>query len=331
MYRDQKISLVIPAYNEEKLIRPTLESVPELFDAIYVVNDCSTDNMANVVLEIAEKDSRIQLVNHETNQGTGQGIITGYLKSYEDGIDIAVVCGGDHQMPLHETPNLLDPVLDEGVDYCKGNRFMERGNAFDIMPATRFYGNTLLSLMTKVASGNYDVFDVVEGFTAISRRGIEQIDWTKAWKGYGYPMDFIIRISAAGLKIKDIPRTAIYLPGERQSQIKGVRYMMRVTPMIFKAFMNRLIYRYVFADFHPLVFLYLFGGVCFIFGGIGGLSLIVDKLFFGGEEVTSPRSIMVALFIITSVLSILFAMSMDIINFQHEKIKHMLEVDRRRK
>jgi glycosyltransferase involved in cell wall biosynthesis len=321
MYRDKKISLVIPAYNEEKLIRPTLEGVPELYDKVYVVDDASPDNMANVVREMAEKDSRIELLQHSVNSGTGQGIITGYLQSLKDGYDIAVVCGGDAQMPLDETPNLLDPIIDEGIDYTKGNRFMNQGNAFEIMPYTRFWGNTLLSLMTKIASGNYDVFDVVDGFTAISRRGIEAVDWNKAWKGYGYPMDFIIRICSTGLKIKDIPRTAIYLPGERQSQIKGVQYMARVTPMIFRAFIDRMIYRHVFSDFHPLVFLYALGGSCFVIGFLSSAVLVLNKLLFSGMMVTGPRSVMTALLILVGIFSLLMAMSLDIVNFQFSKLE----------
>jgi glycosyltransferase involved in cell wall biosynthesis len=325
MYRDHKISLVIPAYNEERLIKPTLESVPELFDKVYVIDDCSTDNMAEVVKTCAQSDERIELIQHAQNSGVGQGIITGYLKSYEEGYDIAVVCGGDHQMPLHESPNLLDPIIDEGIAYSKGNRFMNRGNAFDIMPSTRFYGNTLLSLWTKIASGNYDVFDVVDGFTAISREGIEQVDWDKAWKGYGYPMDYVIRISGAGLKIKDVPRTAIYLPGERQSQIKGVQYMVKITPMMCKAFWHRIVDRYVFADFHPLILFYIFGGACLGFGGLMAFFLVFDKLLLSGEAVTSPRSILCALSLLSGVISILTAMSMDIQNFQYQKLKTTLE------
>jgi len=325
MYRDKKISLVIPAYNEEKLIRPTLEGVPELFDKVYVVDDASPDNMAKVVQELAEKDSRIELLRHPTNQGVGQGIITGYIKSAEDGYDIAVVCGGDAQMPLDETSNLLDPIIDEGITYSKGNRFMQQGNAFEIMPYTRFWGNTLLSLMTKIASGNYDVFDVVDGFTAISKEGIQKVDWNKAWKGYGYPMDFIIRICSLNLKIKDIPRTAIYLPGERQSQIKGVRYMAKVTPMIFRAFLDRMIYRHVFSDFHPLVFSYALGFISLTTGSLGAFLLVLNKAFGSGEWVTGPKSILIAMLLITGVFSTLIGVSLDIINFQFGKLQDSID------
>ena len=60
MYKNKKIALVIPAYNEEKLIKPTLEHVPPAIDHVYVIDDCSTDNMASVVEEIAKKDKRIE-------------------------------------------------------------------------------------------------------------------------------------------------------------------------------------------------------------------------------------------------------------------------------
>ena len=60
MYRNKKISLVIPAYNEEKLIKPTLENVPEKFDKIYVVDDCSPDDQNKVIEQCMLKDNRIQ-------------------------------------------------------------------------------------------------------------------------------------------------------------------------------------------------------------------------------------------------------------------------------
>ena len=99
MYRNKKISLVIPAYNEEKLIKPTLENVPLIIDKIYVVDDCSPDNQNFVIEKCAEKDARIELIKHELNQGPGGAIITGYLQSSKDNYDIAVVVGGDYQMP----------------------------------------------------------------------------------------------------------------------------------------------------------------------------------------------------------------------------------------
>ncbi|MFC1725832.1 glycosyltransferase family 2 protein [candidate division KSB1 bacterium] len=309
MYKDKKISLVIPAYNEEKLIKPTLENVPEVIDKIYVVDDASTDNMPEVVKECQKNDPRINLISHEKNMGPGQGIITGYKKSSEDGYDIAVVVGGDFQMPLDEVKTLLDPVISGDADYTKGNRFMMGGNAFEDMPKIRLFGNTVISMFTKIASGYYKIFDVVDGYTAITKRAIDLINWDKAWKGYGYPMDFLVRLNTYGLKVKDVPRKAIYLPGERQSQIKGIKYALKVSPMLFKGFFYRLFVKYLIRDFNPIIFFYLLGIALFPLGILFGGYLVYIKCTGGG--ISGATAVLDALLIITGLQFLLFAMLFD--------------------
>jgi len=309
MYRDHRISLVIPAYNEERLIRPTLEHVPKLIDKVYVADDCSTDGTAGVVFQVAEKDDRIELIQHETNQGVGQGIISGYLKSAKERYDIAVVIGGDHQMDLSEVERFLDPIIDGHVDYTKGNRFFGGMGAFDRMPKSRLIPNMIISAMTKIASGYYKVVDVVDGYTAISRRAIETIDWSKAWKGYGYPMEFLIQLNMRGFKIVDVPRTAIYLEGERQSQIKGLKYAMTVAPMLHRKFFWRIFNKYALRNFHPLFFFYILGLVLLPLGVLDGLYLVYKQ--FAGIGVSGPQAILCALMLLMGVQFLLFAMLFD--------------------
>ena len=100
MFGEKKISLVIPAHNEERLIGPTLEGVPETIDRVYVIDDASQDSTCEVVQRHAERDQRVVLLRHGVNKGVGAAIITGYLQSSADDFDIAVVVGGDNQMPL---------------------------------------------------------------------------------------------------------------------------------------------------------------------------------------------------------------------------------------
>ncbi|TAH48538.1 MAG: glycosyltransferase family 2 protein [Chloroflexota bacterium] len=313
MYCEKKIALVIPAYNEERLIGATLEHVPPLIDRIIVVDDASTDNMAAVVRAHMAKDSRVELIRHAENRGPGGGIITGYKRVLEEGGDIVVVCGGDFQMPLEQVTNLLDPLVRGEADYVKGNRFMTRGGAWESvppnMPRTRLFGNMLITILTKIASGYYKIADVVEGFTAISREALEQVNWDRAWQGYGYPMDFMIRLNAHGMRVKDVPRRAIYLPGERQSQIKGLGYALRVSPMLLRGFFWRLWVKYVLWDFHPLVFFYALGMILFPVGLLVGLWLV--WLQFSGVGVSGPKAILCALLIITGLQFLLFAMLFD--------------------
>ncbi len=313
MYRNKKIALVIPAHNEKKLIRSTLEHVPELIDKIYVVDDKSTDDQNAVIIACAQKDPRIQLIVHEKQQGPGGGIITGYLQSSKDGYDITVVIGGDYQMPLDEVTHFLDPLIDEKADYAKGNRFLlsRIEDTLEKMPTLRLVGNMIITALTKIASGYYKTMDVVDGYTAITKQAIDVIDWKKAWKGYGYPMDFLIRLNAYGFKIIDVPRTAIYLPGEKQSQIKGLRYMLRVSPMLISRFFWRLKFKYLYLNFHPLVFFYYFGLILLPSGLLFSLYLVIDRFVFSGIGVTGPRAIFAALLIITGLMFLLFAMLFD--------------------
>lgn len=309
MYEGKKISLVIPAYNESKLIKPTLENVPKIIDRIYVVDDASTDNMAEVVRECANRDDRIELLQHDKNYGPGQGIVTGYKASSAAEYDIAVVVGGDFQMPLDEVENFLKPIVAGEADYTKGNRFMMEGSAFSDMPKLRLFANTLISMLTKIASGLYKIFDAVDGYTAITKHAIDMVDWDKAWKGYGYPMDFLIRMGAYGIRVKDVPRKAIYIEGERQSQIKGISYALKVTPMLFRGFIWRLVIKYVFRDFHPLIFFYAMGFIFFPLGVLWGLFLVYSQL--SGAGVSGPRAILCALLIITGLQSLMFAILFD--------------------
>ena len=313
MYREHKISLVIPAYREQKLIRDTLANIPKVIDRIYVVDDCSPDNQNDVVLRSAVDDSRITLLKHTVNQGPGGAIITGYLQSSKDGYDITVVVGGDFQMDLKEVNRFLDPIIDDQAEYTKGNRFVIEKYEETVrrMPKIRFFGNWIITALTKIASGYFNVMDVVDGYTAISKKAIDTIDWSKAWKRYGYPMDFLIRMNAYRYRVLDIPRTSIYLPGERQSQIKGFNYARKVAPMLLRAFMWRLRFKYLYLDFHPLVFFYFLSFALLPVGTALGCYMVVDKLFLGGTFVTAPKAILDALSLISGSQFLLFAMLFD--------------------
>lgn len=313
MYADRRIALVIPAHNEEKLIVPTLAGVPNFVDCVFVVDDASTDSTRARVLAHAEEGHAVRLLCHEQNRGPGAAIITGYKHARDEGFDCVVVVGGDNQMPLEEMPRFLDPLISGAADYTKGNRFM-RGrfavaNIPSSMPKKRLLGNAMISALTKMASGYYKIVDVVDGYTAINREALEIIDWDKAWGGYGYPMDFLIRLNAHGFRVKDIPRRAIYLPGERQSQIKGVRYAVRVSPMLARGFFWRLWTKYILWNFHPLVFFYFAGMLLLAAGLLFGLFLIFSQVI--GAGVSGPRAILDALLVLTGLQFLLFAMLFD--------------------
>lgn len=309
MFANKKIALVVPAHDEERLIGPTLESAPAIIDRIFVIDDGSQDATAEVVRQCASRDPRIELISHGRNLGVGQAIITGYRRSSQEGCDITVVVGGDNQMPLDQVEDLLLPIVNGQADYTKGNRFLMPDAGLEEMPWTRLIPNAFISALTKMASGYYKIFDVVDGYTAISKRAIDLVNWDRAWKDYGYPMDFLVRLNAYGLKVKDVPRRAIYLPGERQSQIKGFHYAMSVAPMLVRDFFWRLFVKYLVRDFHPLFFFFIFGLFFLPLGVLYGGYLVYQQ--WAGIGVSGPRSVICALLIIMGIQFLLFAMLYD--------------------
>ena len=234
LYRDRVVSVVVPAFNEEKLIGVTLDTMPEYVDHIIVVNDGSTDNTRSIVEVYMEKDPRIELISHDVNGGVGAAVVSGYKRSLELGVDVAAVMAGDNQMDPAELPKLLDPVVGGEVDYAKGNRLLS-----DVyregMSRWRFLGNALLTLLTKVASGYWQIMDPQNGFTVISRRGLMSVDWGDVFSYYGYCNDILVRLNVQGLRIRDVLIPARY--GEEESKIKYLEYILRVSWMLLKGFL----------------------------------------------------------------------------------------------
>ncbi len=314
MYNHRKIAVVIPAYNEQKLIIPTLKNVPSYFDNIYVINDGSKDATEKKVKSYRKRnsDKRIKIINHIENKGLGQAIITGYKKASEENNKIIFVVGGDFQMDLSEAERFITPLISNEADFTKGNRFMYSKNIKEDMPRIRLIGNSLLSLMTKFASGYWKIFDSNDGYTAIRKEALDRIDWTTATKGYGYNGDWMALFNLANIRIKDIPRRPIYLKGERQSQIKIVKYMMKVAPRLVYRFFWRIRKKYLSMNFHPLALFYLFGFLLLPPGLLLGIYLITKWIIYYPIAIPGTKAILATLLMIMGTLFLLFALLLDV-------------------
>ena len=254
MYSEKTIAVVVPAYNEERLIDRTLSSMPEFVDNIIVVNDRSTDKTSEVVRDIAGHDKRITLLEHEVNQGVGGAIITGYKKARDLQIDVTVVMAGDAQMDPRDLIPIIKPIANGTADYSKGNRLFH-GDAWDMIPRYRYLGNSLLSLMTKIASGYWHIADSQSGYTAISLLALQKLNLDKIFKRYGMPNDILIMLNELDFSVRDVHIRPVYNIGEK-SGIRLMRVIPRISWILFKGFWRRLVYKYIIKDFHPLVFFY---------------------------------------------------------------------------
>jgi glycosyltransferase involved in cell wall biosynthesis len=268
MFQNTKLCVIVPAYNEELLIVDTIASVPANVDRIYAVNDASTDRTQDVIEECAKKDPRIVPLCHKQNRGVGAAITTGYKQGLADGMQVFVVMAGDNQMDPGAMPSLVTPIIQNKADYTKGNRLLSPEYRKG-MSRWRFFGNTMLTFMTKFSSGYWKLMDPQNGYTAISRRVLERINLDTIYPRYGYCNDLLVKLNVFGFRVMDVEMPARY--GREQSKIRYGPYIGKVSWLLFKDFMYRLRMKYVVLSFHPVVIFYLFGMVLTLLGLCAGL------------------------------------------------------------
>jgi len=255
MYKDKSVCVVVPAYNESSQIGKVLSTMPDFVDKIVVVDDASKDDTVDVARQYQDKIGKIEVIQHETNQGVGAAISTGYIWARDKAYDVTAVMAGDGQMDPLELGKVIDPVVDGSADYVKGNRLFY-GDAWNMIPHYRYLGNSFLSLMTKIASGYWHIADSQSGYTAISLIALKRINLDKIYNDYGMPNDLLIKLNQYDFRVCDVHIRPVYNVGEK-SGIKLMRVIPRISWLLFKGFWRRLIFKYVIKDFHPLVFFYL--------------------------------------------------------------------------
>ena len=304
MLEGKRVAVVVPAYDEEKLIGTTLGTIPDFVDKVYVVDDASRDGTAERARAGGE---RVEVVAHEKNQGVGASIVTGYKRALADEIDVTAVMAGDNQMDPADLEAIAAPVARGEVDYAKANRLFT-GRAWELIPRTRYLGNAVLSLLTKIASGYWHVADSQSGYTAISRQTLELLDLDRIYKRYGFPNDMLVHLNVINARVRDVPSRPVYGVGE-SSGIRLRKVIPSISWLLLKAFFWRMREKYVIRDFHPLVFFYVFGILFSLIGFVLGATVTVLRI--GGNDLTVATVVLIALLLIAGLLFTLFAMLFD--------------------
>jgi len=237
VYRNKSIALVIPAHNEERFIVATLTTTPEFVDRIFLVDDASQDSTNLLASSVAGSDPRIKVVRHQKNSGVGASVTHGYKLAMAEGFDIVARMDGDNQMPPSVLAKLLDPIVEEKAEFAKGNRLSNSSHR-KAMPRFRLIGNTLLTMLTKVASGYWNINDPQNGFAAISGSALQQLDLDDLRKDYSFENDLLIHLNMIGARVVDVPHPAIYLG--QTSKIRYPRFILVTSWVLFTGWLRRL-------------------------------------------------------------------------------------------
>ncbi len=254
MYEGKAIAVVVPAYNEADFVGTVIEGIPSFVDAIYPVDDASTDGTWEAIERAAgQRNASEQVVlvedgghrptepvvplRHETNRGRGAAVVTGYRRALEDDADVVVVMDGDDQMDPAYLDRIIDPIVSDSADYVLGNRFDGRG-AWDGMPPLRLFGSVLLTGLTRIASGYWHVQDSQNGYTAISAEMLRSMDLDGLYRDYGFLNDILVKLSVNGARVESVPIRARY--GDEESGIRLAEFVPRLSALLLVDFLWRL-------------------------------------------------------------------------------------------
>lgn len=305
MYKNAVIAAVVPAYREELMIAKVIETMPDFVDHIVIVDDCSPDRTAEVVL--AQDDDRVMLVRHEVNQGVGGAIVTGHRAAIELGSDVNVVMAGDAQMDPDYLPDLLNKVTDDGFGFAKANRFYGP-ESFRGMPGHRVFGNVVLSFMNKLASGYWNLFDPQNGYTAIRTSVLRRVDLDRVSKRYSFENDLLIKLNILQVSATDVPIPAVY--GEEVSSIRLRKVIPELLHKLTAGYWSRIWYRYVLWSFSPIALL-LFAGILLTLLGTG-IAIWVMFQIASSVVATAATVMLAALPLMIGIQMLIAALQLDI-------------------
>ena len=204
---NHNVAVVMPAYKVHKEIADVISSVPIDVQKIFVIDDACPNSSGEVAKSL--NNPRVEVIRNSSNLGVGGAMIVGYKKALEEGFDIIVKVDGDGQMDPVRIPQLIAPIMRGEADYTKGNRF-DSLEDLEQMPKIRIFGNAVLSLMSKISSGYWNITDPTNGFTAIHKSVLERIHLGKLRKGWFFESDMLFRLSIIKAVVKDVPMPAKY-------------------------------------------------------------------------------------------------------------------------
>jgi glycosyltransferase involved in cell wall biosynthesis len=304
VYEGRTVAVVVPAYNEEALVGSTVSGIPAFVDNIIVVDDCSKDETA---VRAQNADKRVEVIAHERNQGVGAAIVTGYRRAIAINADVTCVMAADGQMDPDDLETLVRAIAVDETDYAKANRLFT-GQAWQLIPRTRYLGNAALSFMTKIASGYWHVADSQSGYTAVNLETLKLLDLDRIYRRYGFPNDLLVHLNVFNRRVRDYPSRPIYGVGER-SGIRLRHVVPKISWLLLKGFFWRMGQKYVIRDFHPLILFYMLGILLFAGGFLLGAAEVALRIY--GNPIPSATIVLVALLVISGLQLLLFAMWFD--------------------
>ena len=196
-----KLSIIIPAYNEEETVGEVLKKILNvnltglhLEKEIIVVDDGSTDKTAQRVSHFSD----VQLLQHKCNQGKTAAIRTGLASATGD---ILLIQDADLEYDPEDYPKLVHPIVTKRAEVVYGSRFMGRGAPMN-MSLPFFIANRLGTLLTNFLYGSY-LTDEATCYKVFTRKAISDVTFQS--DGFGFCPEVTIKLLKKGIAIHEVP------------------------------------------------------------------------------------------------------------------------------
>ena len=201
-----KITVGIPAYNEEKNIAKIIVKLKKMVDQILVCDDGSTDSTCAIAESLG-----VTVIKHPENSGYGMAIRSIFLKAREINADLLVTIDADGQHKIEDINKIIKPIVDGRADISIGSRFLKEDNN---TPGYRKLG---VKVITKVTNSSLTekVTDAQSGFRAYNNKVLQSL--TPSDSGMGISTEILIKSSKLGFKIAEVP-TEIQYEGDTSTQ-----------------------------------------------------------------------------------------------------------------
>ena len=215
------ISIIIPAYNEEQRIAPSLDLILEFFSSgkyqaeIVVVNDGSTDNTEGYVLsrieEFRERGVDLRVLTNKPNRGKGYSVKRGIIEAQGD---VALFTDADLSSPISEAPKLLDPIINNETDITFGSRALNRKLIGEKQPFYRDFGGRVFNFELRTITG-LPYHDTQCGFKAFRRKESLAVFALQTIEGFGFDPEILFIAKKRGLRLSEVPVIWNDVPGSK--------------------------------------------------------------------------------------------------------------------
>ncbi len=307
-----QIAVVVPCYKVRNHILDVITSIGSEIACIYVIDDCCPEGSGDFV-ETNCKDLRVVVIRHVKNQGVGGAVLTGYSAAIDGGADVIVKIDGDGQMDPKLIPDFIDPIIAGEADYTKGNRFFDL-EEIHVMPKARLFGNAVLSLITKLSSGYWNLFDPTNGYTAIHADVAKHLPYKKISHRYFFESDMLFRLNILRAVVIDVPMHAQY--GDEVSNLKISKIVGEFLVKHTRNFLKRIFYNYYLRDMSLASIELPLGALLLLFGSSFGIYHWTYSL--DANVVTPAGTVMLAVLPVLMGFQLILAfLSYDIANVPH--------------